>query len=294
MFFKLKFIIPMAVVMSASATFGIYRYLEKQKDKIQQPEIGHVQVVLARTDLPLGEKLKSTDLVVVDWPENLKPKGSFADMSEIVDRVIKTAVYEGETIIESKLAPSGSEGGFPAVIPPGMRALTVSVNTQTGVSGFLLPNTRVDVLVTVPSSVNKRYSTTKIILEDIKVLAVDQTYERKGDEPVAVQSVTLLVTPRQAEKLALACTEGKLQLSLRNTSDRTVQPTSGVRLSELITRRTYTPTVTKKPVEKKQAPVEPEITERVVEVIRSGERSNVKFEEKRSDPKKKDVKKSKQ
>ena len=173
------------------------------------------------------------------------------------------------------------------MIPPGMRALTVSVNTQTGVSGFILPNTRVDVLVTVPNPRSKSYSTTKIILEDIKVLAVDQTYERKGDEPVVVQSVTLLVTPEQAEKLALACTEGKLQLSLRNTSDRTVQPTAGVRLSELITRRRYTPTVTKKPVESTQKTVEPEVTEHVVEVIRSSERSNVKFEEKRANDEKK-------
>ena len=143
-----------------------------------------------------------------------------------------------------------------------------------------MPNTQVYVLVTLPSYTRKEESRTKIILEDIKVLAVDQTFERKGDDPVSVQTVTLLVTPEQAEKLVLASTEGKLQLSLRNTADRSIKSTSGTRLKELIRKQNRV--ITRRAVKQPS----PRITQinagkekSVVEIINSDSRIEVVFED---------------
>ncbi len=291
MLFKMKSIIPIAIVISALSTLGLFKFLQKQKEKIQDAKSSYRQVVMTKVDLPIGEKLDASDLKVDDWPVKIIPKGSFSNIEDVIDRVIKTELYDGEAIIETKLASVGSDGGFSSIIPPGMRALTVSVDTYSGVSGFLLPNTRVDVLVTVPSPSKKEESTTKIILEDIKVLAVDQTFEREDDDPVIVQAVTLLVTPEQAEKLALASTEGKLQLSLRNTTDHQLRSTDGVQLKELIgkarprraTTRSTTPT---KKVVTRETP-----NHTVVEVIRSNERTRVTFEEGKEEGEKKGAKK---
>jgi len=272
---KMKIIIIIAIIAGASATFGIYRFLDSQKDKIKDVKASMQYVVVAGTDLPMGKKLVAADLKVKEWPKELAPPGCFSDTSELVGRVINTPIYQAETIMKSKLAPAGSEGGFSSIIPTGMRALTVSVNTSSGVSGFILPNTRVDVLVTVPSHNQKSESTTKIILEDVKVLAVDQTFERDNDKPVIVQTVTLLVKPADAEKLVLASTEGKLQLSLRNNADRAQKPTTGVKLRELIAKPTPSRLVRKtqpKPSKKNKTP------QRVVEIIRSSEKTEVTVE----------------
>jgi pilus assembly protein CpaB len=277
--FKIKTIVIIATLFSGSVTFGIYRYMQKSKEKLQDPLRDYQKVVVAKVDLPMGTEIRLMDLSVSDWPKKVAPKGCYSDPANIVGRVVKTEVYTGEAFLESKLAPEGSVGGFSSIIPLGMRALTVSVNSFSGVGGFVLPNTRVDVLVTVPSPLRKEESKTKIILEDIQVLAVDQTFERKGDDPVTVQTVTLLVTPQQAEKLVLASTEGKLQLSLRNTADRSVNVTSGARLKELIAKKNRV--ISRRPTKAtvpKTAQVNAGKQKNVVEIINSDQRIEVVFE----------------
>ena len=288
--FKMRIIIPIAIIASALSTFGVYKYLEKQKENIGDTQVPYQTVMVVNKTMPIGTKVTMDDIEVKKWPVDIVPGGAFPDTAGLIDRVVKMEIYQGEVMIESKLAPDGSEGGFASIIPPGMRALTVSVNTYSGVSGFILPGTRVDVLVTVPSASKKEESSTKIILEDVQVLAVDQTFEREGDDPVIVQSVTLLVKPEEAEKLALASTEGKLSLILRNTTDRAQAGTRGVQLKELIStqasRRVFRPSTTTRrqpAAEPKQEEEEPQ--PRIVEVIRSGERSEVKFEEKKNEKK---------
>ncbi len=277
MILRIKFIIPIAIVASAFATFGLYRVLVQQNGRKSAPQVVYRKVVVANRDLPMGKKLEAADLRTSDWPEGIVPMGSYSDASELLDRVLKTESKTSEAVIESKLAPKGSEGGFSSIIPDGMRALTVSVNNSSGVGGFILPNTRVDVLVTVSSPAQKGESTTKIILEDIKVLAVDQTFERKEDDPVIVQTVTLLVTPGDAEKLVLASTEGKLQLSLRNTSDRSVKATPGVQLKELVLKQPVLSPQTAGPARGFQ-PAAAASKPKVVEIIRSSKRAEVTFE----------------
>ena len=288
--FKMRIIIIIAVLASVLSTFGVYKYLEKQKENLENIQIPYQKVVVATANLSMGARVTPNDIEIKEWPVDIVPVGSFGDTSELLNRVVKMEIYQGEAIIESKLADKGSVGGFAGIIPPGMRALTVSVNTYSGVSGFILPGTRVDVLVTVPSTSKKEESSTMIILEYVQVLAVDQTFERKGDDPIIVQSVTLLVNPEEAEKLALASMEGKLSLILRNTADTEQIATKGVQLKELIKsqsrRRVYVPSTSSR--RQTTTTVEEENPQpKVVEIIRSGKRSEVTFEEKKKESKEK-------
>ena len=283
MLFKMRVILPLAIIASMVSTFGIYKFLQAKKAELEKPKELTQSVVVAAADFVIGELLEESDLRLSTWPKDIIPKGSFSETGTLIGRAVKTEIYQGEAILESKLAPVGSDGGFSSVIPPGMRALTVSVNTYSGVSGFILPNTYVDVFVTVPSPSNKEESSTRIILENVKVLAVDQTFEREGDDPVIVQSVTLLVTPDEAEKLVLASTEGKLQLGLRNTADKATRQTPGVQLKELMSSRGAAPTrgvVPRRSSRTTTRSAPPQSTQTVVEVIRSNERTEVKFDDK--------------
>ena len=280
-----KYIIPISIIIGLLATFATYRFIENKIEAVNEEKNATEPVVVAATDLSIGTLLTSDLMMIKEWPQDIVPKNVVSDASLIQSRVIKVDIMAGEAILFTKLAPEGSAAGFSSLIPAGMRAMTVSVNIVSGVSGFILPNTRVDVLVTVNPATRKEEATTKIILEDILVLAVDQTFVTKDDDPQTVQSVTLLVTPEQAEKLALGSTEGTLQLTLRNNIDQESKPTSGVKLKELVTnprpvvRRRTTPVRRTPPPAKEEpekvAPPPP----RVVEVIRSNERSEVTFKQ---------------
>lgn len=274
--FKQKVLIPLTILMSLLATFVVYTYLQKQREPKATDENAPQVVMVAALDLAAGIKLAPSHLKHVEWPKNLLPAGTFRDTTQLLGRITRMTLVAGEPILESKLAPVGSGSGFSSLIPPGMRALTVSVNVVSGVSGFILPDARVDVLVTVTSPSNKEESKTKIILEDVLVLAVDQTFAREDDNPVKVQSVTLLVNPQQAEKLALAASEGKLQLVLRNSADRDSQESRGVQLRELISNAgSGAPRNVVRPRMVEPAPSPPPA--HTVEVIRSNKREQITF-----------------
>jgi pilus assembly protein CpaB len=289
---KPKFMILFAILLSGLATIATYRFIQQQKEQIQgqqEQRIKLQKIIVAQQDLQMGTMLNETLLVVAEWPEDIIPLGSFSSMDLVAGRVLKSPVFTKEPILEAKLAPPGSEGGFSSIIPLGMRAATVAVNVVSGVSGFVLPGTYVDVVTTVSPSSNKEETASKIILENVKVLAVDQLFERKDDDPMTVQSVTLLVNPEQSEKLVLASTEGKLQLTMRNRADSSeTNTTPGIWLKDLIaannpppppvrvsTRRTIQPT--------KQEPVPAAVKEarpqpRKVEVIRATKKEEITFD----------------
>ncbi|NLP10492.1 Flp pilus assembly protein CpaB [bacterium] len=278
---KPKWMIPIAIITGLIATLGVYRYLQRQKQIVIHPQAAVTKVVVATTSLPMGSKLEAGMLRLTDWPRDLVTGQTFDVIDSVVGRVVKMDICTGEAILESKLAPRGSAGGFLGLIPPGMRAMTVAVNVVSGVSGFILPHTHVDVLVTITPSSKKEEATTRIILEDIEVLAVDQTFRKNDDEAVTVQSVTLLVLPEQAEKLALASNEGKLQLTLRNLVDRATASSNGIRLQQLITNTRPTAVVSA-PAPQAAAPVVSDASEadveepqQVIEMLRSNVRSEV-------------------
>jgi pilus assembly protein CpaB len=282
---KPKFVITLAIITGLLAAYGVYHYLKQQEARSSDsalPTFVSRRVVVAATDLPIGTTLTPTDVQVRMWPETLVPLGSFSEVGGLISRVLKTDVAAGEPVLESKLAPEGSTGGFSSLIPTGMRALTVAVNVVSGVGGFILPRTRVDVLVTVAILGRPEERSTKTILQNVEVLAVDQTYEKDSDDPVQVKSVTLLVTPEQAEKLALAASEGVLQLALRSGADDEMAEGAGVSLKDLMSKPKPPPARTTQPRREvsRPTPPPPAPVTKVVEVYRANKlEEEVTFEE---------------
>ena len=224
-----------AICFGLISAFSVSRYLiNAQTSKRDQQ-----QVVITAVDIPVGTKLIKEQLTVVPMPSNSTPVGAFNSFDKLVDRVVLSGIAAREVITEAKLAPEGTAGGLSAVIPEGYRAMTVKVDEVVGVSGFLSPGTLVDVVVTMAPAENSASKDTisKIVLQNIKVLASGQNIDRPKDdrEASAVRSVTLQVSPEQAEKLALASSEGRLQLVMRNSVDQEDSQTPGANKRTLLT-----------------------------------------------------------
>jgi pilus assembly protein CpaB len=181
------------------------------------------QVVVAIVPLALGTRLDSTNIRTISWPGESPVPGMLTSVESAQGRALMTPVSENEMILESKLAPKEAGAGLPATIPEGMRAISVAVNEVISVAGFVTPGTSVDVLVTgqIPGATQSGAQyVTRTILENVRVLAAGQKIEQDKDgKPQSVPVVTLLVTPKDAATLAMASTEGKIQLALRNTID---------------------------------------------------------------------------
>jgi pilus assembly protein CpaB len=193
------------------------------------------RVVVAARDLPLGTVLSSADVKVVAWPGDAVPPGYAARVEDVVGRGVIQSVSANEPLLMSKMAPEGAGGGLSITIPEGMRAVSVKVDEVIGVAGFVLPGTRVDVLVTLNPTSEREDMATKVILQNVQALAAGQTIQRDVDgEPQTVTVITLLVTPEQAEQLTLASTEGRIQLALRNMLDTAEVDTDGVQARTLV------------------------------------------------------------
>jgi len=176
------------------------------------------KIVVASKRLGLGERLTTSDLREISWPDSTRPQGSFMRVEDCLDRALITPMAENELILEEKLAPKEAGGGLSVAIPEGTRAISVRVDDVVAVAGFVVPGTMVDVLVTGNTTAGD--SITRTILQDLRVLAVGQKTDtdREG-KPQTYTVVTLLVTPEDAEKVTMASTEGKIHLALRNTID---------------------------------------------------------------------------
>ncbi len=189
-------------------------------------------VVVAKVDIPLGTKIEAAHLMSVPFPSDATPDGAFDSPDKLLGRVAVVNVAAREPITDFKLAPEGSAAGLSAVIPEGYRAMTVKVDDVVGISGFVRPGALVDVVVVIqPSDTTLGQGPiSKIVLQNIKVLASGQKIDQPKDdrEAESVKAVTLQVTPEQAEKLALAASEGKLQLVMRNSVDQGDEQTQGV------------------------------------------------------------------
>ena len=238
-----------AIVMIAiSVVVGLAAVLAAARWVAGQGSVATSKVVVAKKNIDAGARLTPEMLQAVDWPATSTVKGVFADPKALDTRVVNANILEGEPILEAKLAAVGSKGGLSSVIAEGKRAITVRVNEVVGVAGFAFPGNRVDIMVNTQDEQNKPMS--KIVLEQILVLAVAQ--EVKGDEtkPKIVNAVTLEVTPEQAEKLDLARNVGTLSLVLRNQIDRASVVTAGIGKSDLLdmrgTRQAPRPDATRK------------------------------------------------
>jgi pilus assembly protein CpaB len=194
------------------------------------------KVIVATSDINLGQRLAPDVLKAVDWPSTSVPPGSFSDVTKLDGRVLKESTLNGEPILEAKLSPVGTLGGLSAVINEGKRAITVRVNDVIGVAGFALPGNYVDIIVNTQKDANasRDQNISKIVLEKILVLAIAQEVGRDDTKPKVVDAVTLEVTPDQAEKIDLARSIGTLSLVLRNQVDPQATATGGATRASLL------------------------------------------------------------
>jgi pilus assembly protein CpaB len=228
-------VLILALTVGSALAFATYNYVQRAPSS-RTVAIPTTPVVVAATDLELGAELTSGDIRLIDWPSNAVPKGAIKDPKEVIGRGLVLPLIENEPILPMTLASKEAGAGLPPAIPPGLRAMSVRVNEVIGVAGYVVPGTRVDVLVTLNATQQSQDMTSKVILTDVQVLAagtkIDQTADKGKPMPVSV--VTLLVTPDEAERLTLASTEGKIQLALRNPLDKSSPQTHGVRPSMLL------------------------------------------------------------
>jgi pilus assembly protein CpaB len=289
--FKPFILLGAALIVALITTALIYNWLQK-KTRVEKPQVQTRAVVVAGADISPGTVLNKGMTKVVPFLKESAPDGCFADPAQLEGRVLISAIKAKEPIFESRLAPiSVKEGGVAAIIAPKKRAIAVRVDKTIGVSGFIHPGNRVDVLVTI-SAGKIPDPTTKIVLENILVLAVGVEIERKGkdEKPSNVDVITIEVTPEEAEKLALAATEGRLLMALRNFSDTEEVTTKGVTIPMLLasyssgkeTRAGSKGTGSGKGVVKvKPLPAEESASAFTVELIKGTTTSEVRFERKR-------------
>jgi pilus assembly protein CpaB len=196
---------------------------------------GTIQLAVAAHDLGIGTVLRDEDIRLIEWPEQVLPQGYAGSKAELAGRGLMVDVKAHEPILEAKLADRESGGGLPILIPEGMRAVSVRVDDVIAVAGYVLPGTRVDVLVTVGEGTSNANPITRVVLQNVRVMAAGQTLERDEDgRPQTVSVVTLLVSPEDGEKLVLAATQGRVQLALRNMLDDVETATRGVAVANLI------------------------------------------------------------
>src|SRR5580704_18151024 len=206
-----------AIAAFCGLLLAIFVNYEIRKASIPAPVVVMKQIVVAAGPLPLGTVLTSKDLRVIPWPTSAPVANMFSRIEDCENRALITSVALNEAILESKLAPTAAGGGLAATIPEGMRAISASVNDVVAVAGFVTPGAMVDVLAT--GSTKESGNITKTILENVRVLAANQRIESRNGRPENVAVITLLVTPADAAKLAMASNSGKIQLALRNTID---------------------------------------------------------------------------
>ena len=286
-----------AVICGLIGVMLITRYLSS----VQAYTKNLGNVVVAKKEIQLGEKITAEHLGLAPIPNGSAPEGVFRKMDQLVGRVAITPIGVREVITKLKLAPEGMGAGLSAVIPEGYRAMTVKVDDVVGVSGFVMPGSFVDVVaVIVPvGDADSKGPISKIVLQNIKVLASGPKIDSPDNqrEPTSVKAVTLQVTPEQAEKLVLAANQGKLQLVMRNYSDQEGTQTTGADKSSLLKGDGYVPqpappnekVITSKPVQPKpvrrstvalpreEKPVAQPVSRNSVELIEGAKRRDVEI-----------------
>jgi pilus assembly protein CpaB len=221
-------LLALALASGAVAAFVALRYLRQQSTPLVSTREQTTNMVVAARALPVGSIIGEQDVKTLEWSGGALPAGYASAPAQVVGRGLLAPVEPNEPIMTSKLAAEGAGGGLSVIIEPGMRALSIAVDQVVGVSGFVLPNSRVDVLLTLQQG--NVDPVTKIIMQDVRTLAAGQTIQQdKEGKPMPVPVITLLLSPEQAETLALASSQGRIQLALRNATDTVAVRTRGAR-----------------------------------------------------------------
>lgn len=236
----------LAAVLAGASVFLARNWIQEQARPVvvqQQPvESNTTMVVVASQQLGFGKSIRSEDLRLVKWPGDAVPEGSFSTIEEVVgeqeNRVVLRALEVNEPVLKSKISGFGGKASLAAVLSPEMRAVTIRVNDVAGVAGFVLPGDRVDVLLTRDRTggsggTNANNLITDVLLQNVKVLGIDQDANQNKEAPSVAKAVTVEVSPEQAQKLALASQLGSLTLMLRNVTDAQAETVKTVSTSDL-------------------------------------------------------------
>jgi pilus assembly protein CpaB len=225
----------LAAMGAMLAAIVVFSAIRKRESEVQRAMAHTVEVVVAANDIPLGTKLDPGAVKLVRWARDSVPQGAFTDPQAVAGSFAKNEFVANEPIVASKLFMGQMTSGvMPLLIPAGVRAMSVPVDEVSDIAGFVAPHTRVDILVAVAGTGPGEPSFSRIVLQNIEVLAVAQEIEHVKDQPEVVKVVTMLVTPIDAEKLTLASREGLLRLAMRNYSDAKIVATRGIGLPDLL------------------------------------------------------------
>jgi len=227
-----------AIIIAFIVTILVIKWLQKRVEVREAVPLETLDIAIAKIDLKWGTAITNEMIEIKPFLKKSLPGGYFQDTASLAGRVLVFPVKSKEPIFESRLAPiSVKTGGVAAMVSPKKRAIAVKVDKVIGVSGFIHPGNRVDVLVTLASASGKTSTPiTKTVLENILVLTTGPEIETKGKEekPFPAEVITLEVSPEEAEKLALAAAEGRLQLALRNFTDTEDILTKGTTIPALL------------------------------------------------------------
>ncbi len=218
------FTLFLALVLGGVAVLLARAWLERPEPTVvaeQQSQMALTKLVVARTTLFFGNRINAEQVREVNWPADSMPPGAFTSADELLageePRTVLRTIEVNEPILASKISGAGEKATLSAIISEEMRAMTIRVNDVIGVAGFVVPGDRVDVLLTREEGEENQI--TDILLQNVKVLGVDQLANDGQEKPVVVQAVTLEVSPEQSQKLTLAAEVGSLTLALRNVLD---------------------------------------------------------------------------
>jgi pilus assembly protein CpaB len=228
-------VVTVSVLVAAIGTFAMFRVIQRMPAR--QVELPTSKVVIAAQNIPVGTLLEERHLRTIAWPTHSAVPGSVANPKELVGRGVISPIGTNEPVTLTKVAGSEAGGGLPPIIPTGMRAISVKVNEVIGVAGFVVPGTRVDVVVTVArAKAGDDEPMTRTVVSNVQVLTAGTKFEqeRTDTKPVQTSVVTLMVLPEDAERIALAQNEGKLNLALRSPLDVEPTATKGIRLAALM------------------------------------------------------------
>lgn len=226
-------IFAVALVTAAAATFGIYRVLEATK---AQNKIVTRPVVVALQDVGESQAFERTSVQIAQWPIGTVPAGAYSSVDSVVGRVARVDVFKGEVIVPGRLTPDGTGPGLQVKITPGKRAIAVRIDDVASLNGMVMPNSRVDILVTIRDAVSQQ-QVSKLFMENMRVLSIGTVSQTTADNrPIQAPTATIEVTPEEAEQLAIAQREGTIQLVLRGYGDPDGIKTDGAKTADVLSK----------------------------------------------------------
>jgi pilus assembly protein CpaB len=228
--------IVLALLIAVAASFLLYKWMKKQTAPKKVAKVKTVQIAIAEVDLHAGTKLKAEMMKMVPFLEESLPPGYFSDLDKPTGRIVVAPIKRQELVLESRLAPKDvKRGGMAAILKPGKRAVSIAGNKVLGLSGFINPGDRVDILLTTADPKKPEEKVNKTVFENVLVLATGTQLSRNAEgKPSPVDNYTLEVTPEQGEKLVLAASQGKIHFALRSVLDRETVLTTGATQPEVL------------------------------------------------------------